>query len=70
MIYFVLGYIHVRFDWNITVNTFLFIIITKLLFYGFKFKVGEGVYGSVYQGTLPNVNSAAVKLLNELKDNG
>ncbi|PWA76433.1 Concanavalin A-like lectin/glucanase, subgroup [Artemisia annua] len=33
----------------------------------FKVKVGEGGYGSVCQGTLPNGNSAAVKLLNELK---
>ncbi|GJX24853.1 rust resistance kinase Lr10-like protein [Tanacetum coccineum] len=36
----------------------------------FKVKVGEGGYGSVYQGTLPNGNSVAVKLLNELKGNG
>lgn len=36
----------------------------------FKVKIGEGGYGSVYQGTSPNGNSVAVKLLNELKGNG
>nr|XP_043612724.1 PR5-like receptor kinase [Erigeron canadensis] len=36
----------------------------------FKVKIGEGGYGSVYQGELPSGNGVAVKVLNELKGNG
>ncbi|XP_024991589.1 rust resistance kinase Lr10-like [Cynara cardunculus var. scolymus] len=36
----------------------------------FKVKIGQGGYGSVYQGALHNGNLVAVKILNELKGNG
>ncbi|RWR86882.1 rust resistance kinase Lr10 isoform X1 [Cinnamomum micranthum f. kanehirae] len=42
----------------------------KKMTHGFKEKLGQGGYGSVYKGELPNGHLVAVKMLNKSKGNG